>query len=104
MKEISSLTTRFTRAVLMCALSLFPLSAFALEKVACHVVVETGEHLVKFVETGSLQEAAEASLITESYDSRGAKVQVMEVVECIHYPNGRFSDKEMQSHMEQMPL
>lgn len=105
MKESRNrLTVRVARVAVTCLLVLFAASAMAVDKAACHVIVETGEHLVKFVDTTNLSEAARVSLITESYGRQGAGVRVVEVVECIHYPGGHFTDRKMQKYMEEMPL
>ena len=70
---------------------------------ACHVATDSGQPGVFFVQTDNKDEAGEAALRARVTTVERVKAQAIEVVECIHYPGGRFSDPVIQAYLKGLP-
>ena len=89
---------------LWCVLSTAAHTAAAEGTVACHVVTASGHPGVFFVQTDDQVLAQEAALRATVATEGRAKSQVVEVVQCIRYPQGRFTDNTMQRYLENLPM
>ena len=83
--------------------SVFTQPAAAEGTFACHVVNANGHPDVFFVQTDDRKEAHAAALRAQTGGKGHDKAQVVEVVQCIKYPQGRFHDSAMQNYLRNLP-
>jgi len=96
--------SRLPVIALGCILSLAAQFAAAEGTFACHVVTVSGDPGIFFAQTDDMKEVQEAALRATVTTIGHEKAQVVGVVQCIHYPGGRFSDAEMQAYLKNLPL
>ena len=89
---------------LVSVFSVFTQLAAAAETFACHVVNANGHPDVFFVQTDDRKEAHQAALRAQVGGMGHDKAQVVEVVQCIKYPKGSFSDSTMQAYLKALPM
>lgn len=95
--------SRLMVIALWCVLFLNTQVAAAGKTFACHVMTVNGHPGVFFVQTEDRREAGEAALRASVAAGGRDKAQVAEVVQCINYPGGRFSDATMQAYLKSLP-
>ncbi len=94
---------RLALIVTGCVLSLAAQNAAAEATFACHVLTKDDRPGVVFVQTDAKAKAQQVALGARVDAGRRAKEPVVKVVECINYPQGRFSDYVMQTHLKKIP-
>ncbi len=95
---------RLSAIALWCILSLATQLAAADGTFACHVDTASGQPGIFFAQTDDMREVQEAALRARVKTIGRKQAQVTGVVQCIHYPGGRFSDATMQAYLKNLPL
>ena len=70
---------------------------------ACHVVTQSNDMGITFIQADDVAEAEKASLGKKAYITADERDTATTVLQCVDYPEGKLTDSEAQKLMESIP-